>query len=149
MNYRITSKFEFEAGHKLKNAYMTACSDTVHGHSYKVLVSLTTDEIGENGMVLDFKKLKEIVKPIIDEFDHSLIIACDDKNINDYKKNEKKLYIVNKLPQFDNNPTAECIAFMIYKLIQVYLINEVPEKVRKSLIVNLYETERNCVTISE
>lgn len=147
MQYKITSKFTFEAGHKLKKAYMTACSDTVHGHSYKVYVSLETDKLGENGMVIDFKRFKECIKPIIEDFDHSLIIAYDDPNIDDYKKNEKKLLIVNKLEQFDNNPTAECIGFMLRELIKIRLINEIPKEAK--LRLQIYETENNCVEIGD
>lgn len=53
----------------------------IHGHSYKLYVTvigrpLNDDTHPKNGMVMDFRDLKEIVKSeIIDELDHALLLT--------------------------------------------------------------------------
>ncbi|MCH2194203.1 6-carboxytetrahydropterin synthase [Kordia sp.] len=74
---RITKQFNFETGHALYG-YDGKCKN-VHGHSYKLSVTIIGTPISDNtnpkwGMVLDFGDLKKIVnKEIIDVFDHAVI----------------------------------------------------------------------------
>jgi 6-pyruvoyl tetrahydropterin synthase/QueD family protein len=75
---RITKEFKFEMAHAL-HGYDGLCKN-IHGHSYKLLVTVK-GEIKNNpgnakdGMVLDFDILKSIVKPeIIKKYDHSLVL---------------------------------------------------------------------------
>ncbi len=76
-NIRITKLFSFEAGHALYG-YDGKCKN-VHGHSYKLSVTVTGKPITDKscvkyGMVIDFGDLKKIVKEeIIDVFDHSTV----------------------------------------------------------------------------
>ena len=68
----VTKCFGFEAAHHLPN-YKGACS-RLHGHSYKlqVTVSGSVDEV--TGMVIDFNILKSIVKErVVDKYDHQLL----------------------------------------------------------------------------
>ena len=75
---RITKKFTFEAGHALYG-YDGKCKN-VHGHSYKLYVTVIGEPIKDKGnvkygMVIDFSDLKSIVKKeVVDSFDHSIII---------------------------------------------------------------------------
>ena len=74
---RITKQFEFETGHALYG-YDGKCRN-VHGHSYKLSVTVIGTPIEDNnnvkyGMVIDFTDLKKIVKEqIVDAFDHSTV----------------------------------------------------------------------------
>jgi 6-pyruvoyltetrahydropterin/6-carboxytetrahydropterin synthase len=74
---RITKQFDFETGHALYG-YDGKCRN-VHGHSYKLSVTVIGTPIEDNGnvkfgMVIDFKDLKEIVKDeIVDVFDHATV----------------------------------------------------------------------------
>lgn len=80
----VSKEFSFEAAHYLTR-YHGQC-EHLHGHSYKLRVTVQ-GEIQENGLVIDFKILKKIVKErILDKYDH----RC----FND----------------FFENPTAEIIA---------------------------------------
>jgi 6-pyruvoyltetrahydropterin/6-carboxytetrahydropterin synthase len=64
----ISKKFDFEAAHILWN-HPGKCS-RLHGHSYKVNIEVTGEVMLETGFVLDFADLKNIVRPIIERFDH-------------------------------------------------------------------------------
>lgn len=74
---RITKKFSFETGHALYG-YDGKCRN-VHGHSYKLSVTVIGTPINDNtnvkyGMVIDFGDLKKIVKEeIVNVFDHATV----------------------------------------------------------------------------
>lgn len=74
---RITKSFTFETGHALYG-YDGKCKN-VHGHSYKLYVTVIGTPITDNhhvkhGMVIDFGDLKKIVKEeIVDIFDHATV----------------------------------------------------------------------------
>ena len=74
---RITKQFSFETGHALYG-YDGKCRN-VHGHSYKLYVTVIGQPISETthvklGMVIDFSDLKVIVKnKIVDIFDHATV----------------------------------------------------------------------------
>ena len=75
---RVTKSFGFETGHALYG-YDGLCKN-VHGHSYKLYVTVIGSPIDDqnhvkNGMVIDFKDLKTIVKSeIVDVFDHAMVL---------------------------------------------------------------------------
>ncbi len=74
---RITKQFNFETGHALYG-YDGKCKN-VHGHSYKLSVTVIGTPITDNnnvkwGMVIDFSDLKKIVKEeVVDVFDHAIV----------------------------------------------------------------------------
>ncbi|MGB0838473.1 MAG: 6-pyruvoyl trahydropterin synthase family protein [Flavobacteriaceae bacterium] len=74
---RITKQFDFETGHALYG-YDGLCKN-VHGHSYKLSVTVIGEPISEEGhvkrgMVIDFKDLKAIVNvEIVKQFDHATV----------------------------------------------------------------------------
>lgn len=76
-NIRITKQFNFETGHALYG-YDGKCRN-VHGHSYKLSVTVIGKPITDTGhvklgMVIDFGDLKKIVKEdIVDVFDHATV----------------------------------------------------------------------------
>ena len=75
---RITKRFTFETAHAI-HGYDGLCKN-IHGHSYKLFVTVIGTPINElnhakNGMVIDFKDLKTIIKSeIVDVFDHAMVI---------------------------------------------------------------------------
>ena len=73
MMYTITKIFEFEASHKLNLTYDSPCQN-MHGHSYKVHVTISGDDLDENGMITDFSNLKPIKEWVMKHWDHATII---------------------------------------------------------------------------
>ncbi len=73
----VTKEFKFDAAHHLTK-YHGKC-ERMHGHTYKMQVTIE-GEVQENGMVLDFVVLKNIVnKQVISKVDHH--------NLNDLLEN--------------------------------------------------------------
>lgn len=61
--------FHFAASHFLTK-YHGKC-ENLHGHNYKVIITVQ-DKMKNDGMVLDYKIIKQIVKEkVIDKLDHS------------------------------------------------------------------------------
>lgn len=91
--FELTIMAEFEAAHNLRN-YQGKCS-RLHGHNWKVEVTVRGDKLDELGMIIDFTVLKAEVKQVVDRLDH---------------------YYLNELAVFqEQNPTAEHIAKYIYE----------------------------------
>lgn len=82
--YIVSKKLEVAGAHNLKTTYETPCN-RVHGHNWNITVTLASKELDVNGMVIDFKHIKNAVH---DKFDHQ--------------------YLNDVLPGI--NPTAENIA---------------------------------------
>ena len=90
--YEVSVDETFSAGHALRG-YKGKC-ENVHGHNYKVRVTLEGRELDSVGLLYDFAHLKQVI--------HAVIRSLDHKFLNDF-------------PPFDTqNPSAENIARYIY-----------------------------------
>ena len=69
--YEVTVQAHFSSGHYLRE-YHGKCENP-HGHNYRVLVTLAGAELESNGLLLDFKLLKDILKPVVAYLDHQMI----------------------------------------------------------------------------
>ena len=86
--YEISVDHTFAAGHALRD-YKGKC-ENVHGHNYKVRVTIEGAELDSTGLLIDFLDLREAIKRLAGRLDHQFL---------------------NDLPPFDKlNPSAENIA---------------------------------------
>lgn len=111
----------------------------VHGHSYRMWVELA-GEPNDQGMVLDYFTLKEIVDPLIAEIDHSFLCDRSDRLIVDFLKSSglKAAYV-------DFPTTAENIAKWFFERLITLLI---PMKHLRELRVRIQETERTYAEVA-
>lgn len=102
---RITKQFDFEMAHCLDD-HQGKCKN-IHGHSYQLFVTIkgTPRNIPnhpENGMLIDFKVLKDIVKSnVVNKLDHSLVLWEKSPFLESALKNTN-LKIVNFHPTCEN-----------------------------------------------
>jgi 6-pyruvoyltetrahydropterin/6-carboxytetrahydropterin synthase len=68
--YRIWKEFSFEAAHRLAGLPAGHKCSRVHGHSYTVMVELTSEQLDSYGFVADFAKLAPLGDHIHAEMDH-------------------------------------------------------------------------------
>lgn len=94
--YELKVKDSFSAAHALKG-YEGPC-ENLHGHTFKVEITLQGEKLDNLGMLIDFKEIKNILKKTLDKFDH--------KNLCDLEYFKEK------------NPSAENLAKTIYALIK-------------------------------
>ncbi|WP_159800384.1 6-carboxytetrahydropterin synthase [Flavobacterium sp. MK4S-17] len=105
---RITKQFTFETGHALYG-YDGKCKN-VHGHSYKLSVTVIGSPITDTGnvkygMVIDFGDLKSIVKKeIVDVFDHATVFNKNTPHIELAKELKDRGHHVILV---DYQPTSE------------------------------------------
>lgn len=106
---RITKQFSFETGHALYG-YDGKCKN-VHGHSYKLLVTVIGKPITDRnnvkyGMVIDFSDLKTIVKEeIVDLFDHATVFNATTPHIElaaELQNRGHHVILVNYQPTSEN-----------------------------------------------
>ena len=75
---KLTTYTELEIAHRLSGAYSGRCLHW-HGHRYEVEITVTAQKLNEDGMIVDFKKLKEVVKTVLDDkWDHGACVRADD-----------------------------------------------------------------------
>lgn len=67
----ISKAYKFEAAHVLPQ-HPGKCS-RLHGHSYRLRVSVIGQVNPETGFVLDYNELDKIVDPIVEKFDHTFL----------------------------------------------------------------------------
>lgn len=105
---RITKQFSFETGHALYG-YDGKCRN-VHGHSYKLSVTVIGTPIQETshvkyGMVIDFGDLKKIVnEEIVHIFDHATVFNGNTPHIELAKELKDRGHHVLLV---DYQPTSE------------------------------------------
>lgn len=106
---RITKQFSFETGHALYG-YDGKCKN-VHGHSYKLSVTVIGTPITDKGnvkygMVIDFGDLKKIVRrEIVDVFDHATVFNKNTPHIelaNELKDRGHDVILVDYQPTSEN-----------------------------------------------
>lgn len=117
--FEVTVQAGFSSGHYLRN-YQGKCENP-HGHNYKVFVTLVGAELDEAGLLLDFKLLKQVMRPVVDRLDHQMI---------------------NDLPPFDRelNPSAENLARYFFEQTSEQLHSMTNGRVRVK-DCTLYETD--------
>ena len=69
--FEVTVQAGFSSGHFLRN-YHGKCENP-HGHNYKVFVTLIGEHLDPSGLLLDFKLLKNVLRPTVAYLDHKMI----------------------------------------------------------------------------
>lgn len=67
--YYVSKRMEIAGAHNLKLDYDSKCKNT-HGHNWYITVFCKGSELNHSGMIVDFKKIKELVH---DKLDHQYI----------------------------------------------------------------------------
>ncbi|RMH53001.1 MAG: 6-carboxytetrahydropterin synthase QueD [Zetaproteobacteria bacterium] len=88
MPYELSVTTEFSAAHFLRG-YDGDCA-RLHGHNWRVKLTVTADSLNELGIAIDYKRLKQELKAALADWDH---------------------YNLNDIPPFDRiNPSSEAVA---------------------------------------
>lgn len=113
---KISKRIELDYGHTLPNHY-SFCNQ-IHGHGAFVVAEVEGDVnkskgTSGQGMVLDFKFLKEIMMTEIHgKLDHGFAVWDNDVEDKEFIIRRNKKYIITSEP-----PTAECLAKWAFNLI--------------------------------
>jgi 6-pyruvoyltetrahydropterin/6-carboxytetrahydropterin synthase len=124
--YEVTVERGFSSGHFLRN-YKGKCENP-HGHNYKVRITLRGEKLDPAGLLLDFKDLKHVMRPVIDRIDHQML--------NDIE------------PFTEINPSAENIARFFFDETNKQLSEMTGGRVRVK-DCTIYETDTTTATYYE
>lgn len=105
----------------------------LHGHTYAVHIRLTGDP-DENGIIIDFSFLKELIKEIINELDHRILIPKNSKVVK-FNKNSN----IIEMTSLDKKyifPSEDCILLPISSTSAENLANYILEKVLEKISLN-------------
>lgn len=67
-----SQKFHYDSAHFLPEVPEGHQCGNLHGHTYRLFVDLS-GPVREDGFVIDFAEIKEIVEPLVKQLDHRLI----------------------------------------------------------------------------
>jgi 6-pyruvoyltetrahydropterin/6-carboxytetrahydropterin synthase len=77
MSMRLERSYRFEAAHFLPLVPPGHKCARMHGHSYRIDISIEGDLDPERGWVLDFAEIDEHVAPLVRELDHQVLNEID------------------------------------------------------------------------
>lgn len=118
--YHLTIKTHFAAAHNLMN-YQGDC-EHLHGHNWKIEVTVATRELDAAGLGIDFKILKRETNQILDQLDHKYL---------------------NELPFFrEVSPSSENIARFLYES----LVQRFAERQVRMESVKVWESDNACAS---
>ncbi len=121
--YELKIISQFAAAHQLRE-FEGRC-ENLHGHNWKIEVYVCGEKLGKDGVLIDFRLVKEATKRALDELDHRFL---------------------NELEPFKAiNPSSENIAHHIFKILS-HRLNKEEIKVRK---VTAWESDSACATYRE
>lgn len=63
--YRVSKRMEIAGAHRLSLDYESKCRE-IHGHNWAITVFCRSDELDDNGMVVDFTHIKRDVENALD-----------------------------------------------------------------------------------
>ena len=117
--YEIKVRSDFSAAHNLRN-YHGKC-ENLHGHNWKIEALFVYKQLDKNGLAVDFKEVKALLKKALEAFDHSYL---------------------NELEGFKKlNPTSENMAKIIFDMLK---------KTNKHISsISVWENDNSCATYSE
>ena len=125
--FEVSVERTFAAGHALRG-YRGKC-ENVHGHNYKVRVTLAGPQLDSAGLLCDFVEIKRLIGEIIDRLDHRFL---------------------NDVPPFTElNPSAENLARYFYQEVDRGLKENpaaVPVRIGE---VKIWETDTTTATYRE
>lgn len=122
MNYKVSVTKMFSAAHNLRK-YKGKC-EKLHGHNWKVKVSLSGKKLDKTGMIMDFSDIRAHLDSVLAMLDHTYI---------------------NAVPPFDKtNPTAENLA--------AFILGALRQKLKNSATVEeveVWESETSSASVSD
>ena len=105
--HAVMKRISFCYGHRLME-YDGYCRHP-HGHNAVAEIEVSADALDGRGMVRDFREISELIGGWVDrELDHKMILRRDDPLVEMLREMGEPVFVV------DVNPTAECLAELIY-----------------------------------
>ncbi len=118
--YELKILSQFAAAHQLRE-FGGKC-EHMHGHNWKMEVFVRGENLGDNGLLIDFHEVKAATNRVLERLDHKLL---------------------NEVKPFDRiNPSSENIARHVFESLSRELDNDAVKISR----VTAWESDTACAT---
>lgn len=118
--FEVCVEYGFAAGHALRN-YKGKC-ENIHGHNYRVQVTVAGDKLDAAGLLVDFSDLRRNIQSLVSRLDHQFL---------------------NQVAPFDTlNPSAENLA----KYIGDGMVSQIEGQDLRIQAVTVWETDTSSAT---
>ena len=134
MVFEITRSYHFSASHVI--AGHPKCGN-MHGHNYNLEVTLHSEDLDDQGMVMDFGELDQCMGALLDIVDHRFLISKNDLLL--YQELGSHFEVRGMICLELERTTAECIAKWFFDSLSEDLGSMVQE-------VKIWETARSSAT---
>ena len=121
--YELMIEAQFSAAHQLRS-YKGKC-ENLHGHNWRVQVTVSSENLNDIGIAIDFHELKELTGEVLKNLDHSFL--------NDV------------FPFTELNPSSENIAKWVYESLR----KRISEKEVSLSSVTVWESDSASATYFE
>ena len=136
LNYQLD---DFSAAHRLVKGYQGPCAH-LHGHTYRVAVTLESAELKEFDMLVDFADIKAVCNRWVqDNLDHGTLVCSLDTELLTFVKNNQQQHYV--FPD-EQNTTAECLSRVIFDKLQAEIQQNPAFAHAKLTAVTVHESTR-------
>ncbi len=118
--FEVAAEYTFAAGHALRG-YKGKC-ENIHGHNYKVQVTIEGDRLNSIGLLMDFVDLRAAIKSLVERLDHRFL---------------------NEIAPFDRiNPSAENLALYFGQELE----GKIAERGLRLQAVKVWESDTTSAT---
>lgn len=114
--FEVSVRGSFSAAHRLTD--IGGKCENLHGHNFTVEVSVTSERLNEQGVVIDFRQLKSYLGETLGILDHT--------------------FLNETAPFADDNPSSERIARFIYDEMKKKIVDK---RVNGQIRVTVWESE--------
>lgn len=110
--FQVSVEETFSAGHALRG-YRGKC-ENIHGHNYRVRVTLEGPQLDSIGLLVDFTNLKQVMRGIIGVLDHQFMNDLEPfRTVNPSAENMAKYFYDEVDRQLKDLPPGARIADVI------------------------------------
>ncbi|MBC8412586.1 MAG: 6-carboxytetrahydropterin synthase QueD [Nitrospira sp.] len=101
--YDLVVESQFAGAHQLRG-YKGKC-ENLHGHNWRVQVTVSAERLNDIGLVIDFHELKKLLSEVLASLDHS--------------------FLNEVFPFTEINPSSEHIAKWIYESLKKKIVDDI------------------------
>lgn len=121
--FDLTIESQFSSAHQLRG-YKGKC-EAMHGHNWRVQVTVSSDRLNDIGIVEDFHDLKTMTQEVLSSLDH--------------------VFLNDVFPFTEINPSSENIAKWVYESVK----KKMNKKTYNLSSVTVWENETSSATYYE
>ena len=121
--FELSVEVSFSAAHQLRG-YKGKC-ENMHGHNWKVQVSVMSEDLNDIDLVIDFHELKKMAREVIAPLDHA--------------------YLNDIFPFTEKNPSSENMAKWIFDCMK----KKIADNAVRVSAVTVWESDTSSATYSE